>query len=201
MRPILYVALCAASACVCVGDAFACGFIGYGVPLKKEIHRKKPPPLAPSDRIARADGEVEIGAYAAALADISVVYPEITNVRAISASGDRLEIRAARAAALATVRKDDRARIEWATLVLRDIAKNARPDDPAAQADLGEALAKTPASRDEALSILEPLAKKDLIGSAFAYAALARLSNNAAYAARCADMTLTPEVCPAKPGA
>jgi hypothetical protein len=56
--------------------------------------------------------------------------------------------------------------------VLEALAK-ASPKDAAKQADLGEALAKT--SPRQARKILEGLAKRDVVSTPYAYAALARL--------------------------
>lgn len=192
------------------GDVFACGFIPYGdradhgdrprviVPKKKT---PPPPPRSPSDRIADADRAMEEGRFASALSDVQSVYPKLTAREWVSADGDRLEVRAARTLALAFVRSGERGdKLAWATHTLRDIAKNAHANDPAAQADLGEALAKDPSAQREAREILERLVAKDLVGSAHAYAALAALREAAGapareLRARCEQMTRSADVC------
>ncbi len=50
-----------------------------------------------------------------------------------------------------------------------------KPDDPSLRTDYAEVLANIPAKEAEARSILVELEKKDLMASAFGYAALARL--------------------------
>jgi uncharacterized protein HemY len=66
------------------------------------------------------------------------------------------------------------ANVEWAVSTLRQV-NAARPNDPVALADLGEALATRNKYEAEALGILQDLADRDLMGSAHAYAALAHL--------------------------
>jgi hypothetical protein len=68
---------------------------------------------------------------------------------------------------------DRRENLQWAIGILRAFAKVS--DGPAVQTDLGEALSKLPETRDEALAILDGLAKKDLVTSPQGYAALAEL--------------------------
>jgi hypothetical protein len=50
-----------------------------------------------------------------------------------------------------------------------------QPNDPRRQSELGEALAAIPAHHAEALRLLDGLAREDLLTSAHAYAALAKL--------------------------
>jgi hypothetical protein len=70
------------------------------------------------------------------------------------------------------------ANLEWAVSTLRDIDK-AKKSDPSSQTDLAEALSRVDGGREEARTILEDLAKKDLITSPEGYAALARLRERA----------------------
>lgn len=72
-----------------------------------------------------------------------------------------------------TTADERRKNLEWAIAILRAVA--AIKKSPALDTDLGEALSKLPETRDEALSILDGLDKKDLVTSPEAYAALAEL--------------------------
>lgn len=96
--------------------------------------------------------------------------------RTPSAKG--LTNRARRIISLANVRIDDRqgerrkVLLANAVFVLSRLA-DASPNDAAKQADLAEALAKTNAGK--AKKILEDLAKRDVVATPYAYAALARL--------------------------
>jgi predicted Zn-dependent protease len=93
-------------------------------------------------------------------------------------SANGLTDRAHRIISLSNIRIDDcqgekRAELlAQASSMLEEFAK-ARPNDAAKQADLGEALAKT--RPREARKILEGLAKRDVVSTPYAYAALARL--------------------------
>ena len=78
----------------------------------------------------------------------------------------------------ATTAQDRAANLEWAIKTLRDQSTR-RPQDPALQTDLGEALAKIPKYHPEAVKILGALAARDLVASAQGYAALARLRDAA----------------------
>lgn len=101
---------------------------------------------------------------------------EAFDERTPSAKG--LTKRAHRIIALADVRIDDRQGerrkvvLANAVSVLSRLADDS-PDDAAKKADLAEALAKTHAGK--AKKILEDLAKRDVVATAYAYAALARL--------------------------
>jgi hypothetical protein len=95
------------------------------------------------------------------------------------------------------------ANLRWASATLRALSAE-RPNDPVLLAELGEVLAHIPSQADEALRILGGLADKDVMGSAYAYAELARLralhgdAQGAAVAAsRCGLMAVTPAVCAA----
>jgi hypothetical protein len=110
---------------------------------------------------------------------------------------DPVGTRAQRIAALALVRTEGllttseefhaatagerRANLEWSIGILREIV--ALKKTPAAETDLGEALSKLPETRDEALSLLNQLDKKDLVTSPQAYYVLAELRQAAGDAA------------------
>jgi hypothetical protein len=148
---------------------------------------------------------------------ISVVVSTFPKIRATSPGKNPVETRALRVFALAIVRSDGKvnerpfvagaatwtpaANLEWAVETLREI-DHIRPNDPAVQADLGEALSKLPHGRAKAFELLSGLAKKDLMGSPHAYAALAKLEsdkgdakNAEAALKKCREMTKSPRVC------
>jgi hypothetical protein len=164
--------------------------------------------------IAKAERALQQGQFAAAALNVTQVFPAI---RTAQPGADALQTRAMRVMALAVARADgavtlgsdwrgatpaQRAtNLEWAATTMRTVSA-ARAGDPSAQADLGEALAKIPRFQPEALKILDGLAQKDLLGSAQAYAALARLRGAAgdkpgrdAAVTKCQAMTQTPGLC------
>jgi hypothetical protein len=142
----------------------------------------------PAQMVARAELELETLPLDAA----RVVFASFPAIRTTVPGKDPVQTRALRVLAVAIVRtkgkatefalihrgedKTPAANLEWAVQTLREIDKM-RQNDPAVQADLGEALAKLPngSGKREALEILEKLATKDLMGSPNAYAALAAL--------------------------
>ncbi|MEB2311250.1 MAG: hypothetical protein OZ921_01660 [Sorangiineae bacterium] len=96
---------------------------------------------------------------------------------------------------------DRAANLEWAVTTLRGIA-DTKAKDPASMTDLGEALARVDAHKAEARSVLEALAKKDLLATPEAYAALAELRGESGDAsgkklalARCQSMSNGAAVC------
>ncbi|AKV01235.1 hypothetical protein AKJ09_07898 [Labilithrix luteola] len=172
----------------------------------------------PVQEIARAEKSLENGQNVAAARTVLATFAAIRNTQA---GGNPLETRAMRVFAMAVVRTAGNIRevkkrealdwtpaanVEWAIQALREIDAK-RPNDPTVQADLGEALSAVTHGQAEALEILGKLADKDLMGSPFAYAALARLRSQKGDAAgaeaaskRCVEMTKTPGVCkPAAP--
>jgi hypothetical protein len=207
--------MCAALAAVLAGavgmrDAEACGFVYYGP--RNEVEVKKVPPkrvapkpkpqLSPSDRIAEADRQIEQGATASAIEGVNATFPKVRAIASLAEVAEPLQVRAARVLALAYVRgvgsTDD---LAWSAKVLEHVANQLRPHDPVAQADWAEALART-GRKDDAFSVLARLAKKDLLGSAPAYATYAKLlaargDGKAASdaAERCEAMTKTPSIC------
>lgn len=221
MEPKHLFAVCAVATAACVveaSDARACGFVYYGPknheegPARKQNLPKRPPPkpkLAPVDQIAESDRLLEQGALAEAIEGVRETFPKV-RAAAIADVKDPVQVRAARVMALALVRgaspsADD---VAWSEKTLGYVSSTLRPNDPVAQADWAEALAKA-GRADDALALLSKLAKKDLLGSAPAYAAYAKLLSargDAAGAAaaqdRCASMTKSPAICkaPASPG-
>lgn len=172
--------------------------------------------------VARAEQAMEEGRYVAAAGMVLRMFPEIQQAKA---EKDPLVRRALRTLALASVRADgalpidaevprelrgawagktadDRLQnLEWAAGAIRRVS-DARKDDPAAQTDLGEALAKLGGQKDQAKKLLAGLAEKDLLASPEGYAALARLHAEAgdaggrdAAAKRCQAMAKSPDLC------
>ncbi len=172
--------------------------------------------------VARAEKAMQEGRYSAAAGMVIRMFPEIQKV---GKTKDPLLGRALRTLALASVRADGalpidaeiprhlrgtwagassddrRQNLEWAVSALRGVNET-RPDDPAVQTDLGEALAKLDGQHDQAKKMLGELADKDLLASPEGYAALARLraeagdaSGREAAAKRCEAMAKDPRVC------
>lgn len=103
--------------------------------------------------------------------------------------------------AIACMRVGNQAAVKHSVEVFREQSKDA-PKDPALKVRLAEALSHQAPASKEALSILEPLEKKDLIVDAEGYATLARLrkasgDSQGAEAAlvRCRAMTKLGSVC------
>jgi hypothetical protein len=70
--------------------------------------------------------------------------------------------------------EDRNAALVWAATVSRSF-HDAKPHDAVATTRLAEVLAQTPEHQEEALALLEPLEKGDVLPSAYGYAALAQL--------------------------
>ncbi|MBL9028311.1 MAG: hypothetical protein JNL21_39335 [Myxococcales bacterium] len=69
-------------------------------------------------------------------------------------------------------------RLEWAAATMRELAQK-QPSDAGITTDLAEVLAQDPTKREEAKRALAELETADLVGTAHAYAALARLRTTA----------------------
>ena len=189
-------------------DAHACGFFDY-----REVRPVvvKPKPVPAPDRIAAADQRLDEAKNEAAGTEVVTAFPAI---RTIPVGASPIETRARRILALAVVRADgsltgvkgftattpaQRAvNVDWAVTTLRAIDAQ-RHDDPVARADLAEALSRSPGHEDEAFTLLADLTARDLVGSANAYAALARLravrgdsDGTRTALARCEQMTRVP---------
>jgi hypothetical protein len=167
-------------------DASACG--GGWEPAEMIDHR----PMG----VAMAEKQIAEGNYNGAAATVLRVIPHIANYK----NGSKADIvnRAMRVLAVATARSDGAfkferevpnelhgtwlgkdkseraANLEWAVSTLRHV-NEWKKDDAVVQSELGEALAKVDGQRDEARTLLEKLAKKDVLTSPHAYRALADL--------------------------
>jgi predicted RNA polymerase sigma factor len=129
------------------------------------------PQPSPAQLVASAEKILEVSPNEAA----RVINANFPLVQTVPAGKDPVWTRALRVLAVATVRVSTNGEtLGWAVQALRDIEK-VKANDPAVQADLGEALSKTSTGKAEALTILSKLADKDLMGSPHAYAALASL--------------------------
>lgn len=180
------------------------------------VRPRLPPPPVTVDRpllVAQAEQALSEGKPAKAAALVATAFPALRHV----APGSLMEAdRALRVLALASVRSDGRldaaglhagsadertANLFWAADVLSGLNAH-RANNPSYQTDLGEALAKLPDRRDDAVKLLGALADKDLVTSAEGYAALARLRSEPgdeaarlALIKRCESMTKLPGVC------
>ena len=137
--------------------------------------------------LSQAEGNLNNGKPRAAALDTLKVFPKI---KSLKPGSSHLLPRAQRILAMAIVRTDGlltagkefqastaderRANLEWAVATLRRLSV-AKKNNPAADTDLGEALAKLPETQSEALATLDKLARKDLVTSANGYATLAKL--------------------------
>ena len=199
-------------------EASACGGDWYPVMEEPEVdHREWGVPLAEK---ALEDGRL--------LRAAGVVIRQMPHVKQLTPKSAKLVERAQRVLALAVARydgalpiahevpghaqgtwrgktaQDRKENLEWAVSVLRGVAE-LRKNDPASETDLGEAMAKLDAYRGEARALLEKLAKKDLVTSPEAYAALAKLRSEAGDAEggqlamqRCEKMARSADVCKAQ---
>jgi hypothetical protein len=195
-------------------DARACG--GEWIPAVEVDHRP--------EGIARAEKLLDKGQNEAAAGMIIRMMPHI---RGLKAEKSTLVARAQRILAVTTARssgalkvgaqvpdyaqgtwlgKTEKQRaqnLEWSVVALKSVGAT-KGDDPGVQSDLAEAMSKVAAHRTEAKQILEKLAKKDLIASPEAYAALAELRAEAGDSAgqkvalkRCESMAKSANVCKA----
>lgn len=136
--------------------------------------------LTPVQEVAAAEKDLENNRIGEAASRVRGRYP---GIRTLGADAPPLALRAERIYALALVRADGHldssvgwarsGNLEWAIETLSALDKK-RPNDPRAQADLAEARTRLRRTRDEGVRVLEDLDQRDLLGSPFAYLALAR---------------------------
>lgn len=159
---------------------------GIASACEEAVNLNPDPEPSPAQLVAGAEKALDVDPNEAA----RVVFTHFTGIRSSVAGTDPIRTRALRVLAIAITRTNGtaterktlsvgpewrpNANLEWAVQTLREIDE-VRKNDPAVQADLGEALAKLPHGRGEAMRILGGLAQKDLMGSPHAYAALAAL--------------------------
>ena len=136
--------------------------------------------LTPVQEIAAAEKDLENNRLGEAGSRVRGRYP---GIRTLGADAPPLALRAQRIYALVLVRADGRldsglgwarwGNLEWAAETLAALDKK-RPNDPRSQADLAEARTRLTRTRAEGIRVLEDLDQRDLLGSPFAYLALAR---------------------------
>jgi hypothetical protein len=166
--------------------AFACG--GAIVMRHFQAPKKADPPMPVL--VADAEKKLEEGNHGAAAVAAKRAFPKVKT----GAAAGGLEGRAQRVAALAVARSegavgpdgakaaDPKARernLAWSASTLKALDAKAdaeRGGDPAIKANLGEALARVEATRDEGFRVLKDLSDRDLMGSPQAYATLAGLA-------------------------
>lgn len=164
--------------------------------------------------LANAEKALRDGKTVASAQSIVRMFPEIRN---INPGKDGMLGRAQRTLAVALVRTDGAIDLDptwraktpeqraqnmaWAVSSLERLRK-VRTNDPAVDTDLGEALSKVDGRHDEARSILQSLADRDLMSTPNGYAALGKLQHEAGNAqardaaiARCNAMAKDAEIC------
>jgi hypothetical protein len=146
--------------------------------------------------VAEAEKTLAKGNYIAAAGSVVRMIPQIETLRA--QSRDPLLARAARVLSVAIAREGGKLSLErevpaqvlghWLGKSKLDQSKNLawsvdtlrrelslRKDEPGLMTELGEALSKVDGGQDEARTILESLAARDLVGSPQGYQVLAEL--------------------------
>ncbi len=162
----------------------------------------------PTTRIHFAEKQLEEGHLTIAATWVKKVYP---NIRSLDASAPPLALRAERVFALALVRSEGKldesvgwapsGNLAWAHVTLADLAR-VKKESPTAIADLAEAQIRLPTTRAAGVAALEELDRRDLLGSAHAYRALAIARAEAkddggvkAAMVRCAAMSVNKRHC------
>ena len=174
--------------------------------------------------VLEAEKSLTRGNYVAAAGSVVRMMPHI---KALHGSHDPLVVRAERVLAVAIARSNGSLALErevpsevlghwlghtqverdlnlsWSVAALRR-QLSAKHDDPGITTDLGEALSKLDAGADEARTLLESLAARDLVVSPQGYKALAALRLQSGDAAgqqlamkRCESMAASAKVCAA----
>ena len=163
--------------------------------------------------VSSAEKQLNDGKFEQAAAEVSNAFP---GLKLYKPGTGPLADRSLRILAMAVARKSGgltvgafqgknetqkSANLEWSIATLRGLNAK-RPNNPALQTDLGEALAKVDKYQPEAEKMLGELAAKDLLASAEGYAALASLKAKDGDAAgrdaalkRCTAMTKLAKVC------
>lgn len=134
----------------------------------------------PAGQVAIAERELASDHPVWAAARVKQQFP---NIRSFDAKAPPLGRRAVRLYALAIVRSEGKidagagwaawGNYEWALSTLQDL-ESSTPNNPARQAELAEAQIALPRSRAEGVRVIENLDGRDLLGSPYAYLALAR---------------------------
>jgi hypothetical protein len=145
--------------------------------IELEIERFQ---ATPAGQVALAEDELAHDHPVWAAARVREQFPQI---RSFDAKAPPLGRRAVRLYALAIVRSEGKidagagwapwGNYEWALETLRDLEASA-PNNPAKQAELAEAQIALARTRPDGVKIIEDLDGRDLLGSPYAYLALAR---------------------------
>jgi len=145
--------------------------------VELEIERMN---ATPAGQVAIAERELADGHPVWAAARVQQQFP---NIRSEGAKAPPLGRRAVRLYALAIVRSEGKidanagwapwGNYEWALETLKDLEAST-PNNPARQAELAEAQIALPRTRAEGVRVIENLDGRDLLGSPYAYLALAR---------------------------
>lgn len=194
-RHLLIGAAACASLVALASPAEACG--GEWIPVMNGVEVDPDVDYRPQG-IDEAEKLMENGKYIQAAATVIRVMP---HVRQLDPKRAKIVERAQRVLALSTARSEGKMEfgalvptyaqgdwegetataqqdnLKWAVARLRDVNELA-DDDPGAQTDLAEAMSHLDETKGEALAMLESLAKRDLIASPEAYAALAELRSD-----------------------
>lgn len=218
-KQLVWAALVAASVVsplLVSGNADACGGAIFQGSFQRPTRIIRPGQAptskpAPARLIAQAEKAFDEGRMADALRTAIEAYP---NIATANPSNDVMMNRALRLAAVVTARSggarspseartpEQRAgRVEWAIRALRGLYQR-NPSNVTLEGDLGEALAMVPEHEEEAHRRLSSLADRDLLGSAHAYSALARLHFSAGLTKksvqalqRCSAIATKPATC------
>jgi hypothetical protein len=193
-------------------DAVACG--GAYIPYVEIDYRPQ--------GVAQAEKFIQEGKYLAAAGNVIRMMPHIKDIKVKNSTG--IAGRAQHVLALAIARsggnldiadqlpdyiqdgwlgadaEERTTNLEYSISVLRKM--NSIKSDAKVESELAEALAQVDSHKKEAREILERLAKKDLVPSAEAYAALAKLrgqdgdkQGEKVAIEHCSKMTKTPGMC------
>lgn len=169
------------------------------VPIAASFVTSAPSALACGSAVFRDVDEDAVRLERAQLALEEGDYREARQLAAMSASGGRADW----LWAMSYVRdeKASQTQLEAAVATLRGIHARRGAHDVVTRVDLGEALTRiqTREAQREALAILEPLAKADLVGSPHAYAQLVRVGSSLGVRVtsfrRCREMADDPSLC------
>lgn len=158
-----------------------------------ELHRKQAVQLANAAEKALADGDAKQA--------LSMLADKMASPEGYELSHQGLRARLEQLFAVARFRAGGQADIDDAITVLRQQTKDS-PKNPWLKVRLAEALSHNAKGTKEAVKILEPLAKEDLIVDAEGFATLARLRRQAGNAEgataaleRCKAMAKQPSLC------
>ena len=167
--------------------------------------------------VSSAEKQLSEGKLEQAVAEVSGAFPGLKlykpgtgpladrSLRILALAVSRANGNVSVAAFQGKTARDREQNLAWSVATLS--ALNAkRPNNPALQTDLGEAMSKVASHKAEATKVLSNLADRDLLATAEGYAALAKLRSESGDATgrdaairRCESMTKTSKVCKLPP--